>query len=153
MNMRIDQSVLGHYGATDDPNMAVWMLNDGTMVSGVKSKNPEDIAKFYPGTTGPEAVELFMRHGAVRMDCSKTRIEFEFTRPLKPAQKKRLSNLAWDAIRDQIEFCAIRYGRKKYQVHEDAPGFIAYLANYCHFVPLPGGDGGIDITKEGMRDV
>lgn len=148
--MRIDQKVLGHYGATDIPTGAIWLLNDGTFVNSAKTRDHEDIAIFYPGKTGPQAVGLFMRHGAVRVEYANNKLTFEFTRPLSPPQKKRMSKIAWDCVLNDWDFTAIRYGNRNYRVEETAISFLGYLANYCHFVPLPG-DGGIDITKEGMR--
>lgn len=142
--MRMDQKVLGHYGATDDIYMALWMLADGTLVNGTKEGNQRDydhrdIEWLYPGQDGYTAVQLFMRHGAVRMGCGDGGILFEFVRPLSTAQKQRLGALARAVIFKQAEtgsapeFCAVRHTSRGEAVHENASGFAAYLANYCGY--------------------
>ncbi len=142
--MKLDQKVLGHYGATDDIVLASWMLPDGTLVNGSREGNQRDfdhrdIQQFYPSLSGYEAVQAFMRHGAVRMGCDAGLISFEFTRPLSTGQKSRLGALAMAALAASAlsgnapQFCAIRYGRKGRRTCEDAPAFAAYLANYCRF--------------------
>ncbi len=143
--MNLDLLVLCDYGATDDLSLALWMQSDGTLVNGSNDGCSRDcgyagMVRYYPGMTEDEAVQAYMRHGAVRMDCSEGNISFEFIAPLFRQQKKALSALAWRAAAEKRGFTAVRHNRKSTKAYGDAMAFLGYLSSYCHFEPVPPDD-------------
>lgn len=135
----IENNLLHKYGTTDNIELAVWMLQDGTLINGSYSGIQRDIdhheiCQFYahskkaaPGDTGIY-VQKFMRRGNIRTGCSIAGYVFQMAVPPTVAQFENLrlySKQAYDLGTSPI---LVRYSnianRYVYETYED------WLYNY-----------------------
>lgn len=125
---------LGKYGRTEDVNMAVWLLRDGTMVNGSFEGRQRDldhrhIREFYPGLDEDAAMRRFMLRGNIRMGFSVAGPCFEFLVPPSEEQLKRLVPWAHWATRHKTDFCAVRHARRT-RICESPWQFLYYVSKW-----------------------
>lgn len=133
--MAVERAVAKEYGVTDDVNLAVWLLRDGTLVNGSLEGNQRDrdhldIADFYPfHMDAADAMARFMRRGNIRMGFSETGPCFEFLVPPSEEQLKILVPWAHWSVRHKADFCSIRHARGN-RMYENPWQFLYYVSKW-----------------------
>ena len=130
---------------TNDPELCVWMLRDGTMVNGSYEGRQRDIdhrciseyfkrSKFEDPGSALIYVKKFMRRGNIRYGCSECGYSIELTSPPSPEQFKRIQAHMRQAIRRGIPTCIGRYDSRRRLVYETWRQYAAYLARYTNLI-------------------
>lgn len=130
----VEAELLRQYGQTDQFDLAVWMLQDGTLINGSVEGLQRDldhrhIADFYKNLDAETAIRKFMRRGNVRMGFSGNMPCFEFLVPLSDQQIAKLIPWAHYAASNALDFCAVRHARGE-RVCENPWKFLYYIAKY-----------------------
>ena len=139
--MTIEQRLLRDYGETDVPELATWMLADGTMINGTVEGRQRDVdhrciseyfkrSKFEnPGSAGIY-LRKFMRRGNIRLCCSDCGycVELRATPTLK--QLWKLRKIMNAATRNGIETMVEWRTRNNSRKCASWPGYLDHLARY-----------------------
>lgn len=139
--MTIEERLLKKYGQTTNPELAVWMLQDGTMVNGsyggrVREMDHLEINEFYkpsiravPGS-GIIYIEKFMRRGNIRMGCNDAVACFSYMKTPTESQLKVICSFM-ERYHQQGKQTAIGHWRKDHLVDWKVfPAFIHHLYQY-----------------------
>lgn len=132
----VETKLQQEHGLTDDINLAVWMLRDGSLINGSYDGNQRDvdhreIVEYYPGLSFDEAIARFMRRGNIRMGFGDAGPCFEFLVPPSEEQLRILVPWAHWAVRHKTDFCAIRHARGN-RICENPWQFLYYVSKWMH---------------------
>lgn len=140
--MTIEQRLVRDNGTTDGPELAVWLLADGTWVNGSKEGRQRDVDHheigqyFKPSKHAePGSAYLymlkFMRRGNIRVGCGGGYAFAEMRVPPTEAQARELIRHFAKLSRYGVDCMIERRSGKGDRVHMDVDGFKAYVRRYC----------------------
>lgn len=112
--MKIEDRLVRDLGLTTNPEHAVWLLKDGTLVNGSYEGHQRDVdhheissyfkkSKREIGYMPRLYIDKFLRRGNIRWGCSSEALTVEFTKIPTPAQVKTI--LTYAASIPQTAFC------------------------------------------------
>lgn len=141
----IEEKLLKQYGTTDDPELCVWMLKDGTMINGSYEGFQRDIdhrcvsehfrpSKFEDPGSALIYVKKFMRRGNIRYGCSGFGYTIELTQPPTQEQFAKIQKHMRYATSNGIDTCITRYGTKRRRICETWRQYTAYLMRYTGLI-------------------
>lgn len=140
--MTLEKKVMKAYGTTQDKNLAVWLLRDGTLVNGshsgtIRDVDHHEISRFFsrskfekPGETYLY-IKKFMNRGNIRIGCSMTAHCYEFT---VPPSSEQLTIMYGSILSDP---CCIARPMNGLQTWMDDLDFLKYVARYMRKTTIP----------------
>lgn len=145
--MTIEQRLIKAYGTTTRPELAVWLLRDGTYVNGTyegfqRDVDHHEISRFYktsknhvPGSYGLY-VYKFMNRGNIRVGCSDAGWCYEMSKKPSREQADRLFDAILEAQEADTHACFGRKGRSSSNpIWTDEFRFLEYINRYTDYYP------------------
>ncbi len=144
-NMTIEQKAVKAYGLTDFPQLALWLLKDGSYINGTiegyqRDIDHHEISSFFkrsvrqePGSNGIY-VYKFMNRGNIRVGCSESGWCYEFTRIPTKNQIDMMFNAIIEAKNHMTKAYFGRNPKTSYKtIWENGCAFLRYINRYTDY--------------------
>ncbi len=141
--MTIEQRLVKDLGTTDIPELAVWMLKDGTLVNGSYEGHQRDVDHHEIGYYFKPSIHAepgdsyiyilkFMRRGNIRVGCSESGYYMETRTPPTEGQWKIIQRMYQTACDKLLPFGILRYSKTD-KYNESFLQYATYIERYLHY--------------------